>query len=264
MQMYIVDAFTDRAFGGNPAAVALLSEEKPTIWMQQVATEMNLSETAFLFKQARGYLLRWFTPIDEVDLCGHATLASAHILWTEGLVEQGEKIYFQTKSGILSAEQVDGLIQLDFPLEPDKECLIPEFLIEGLGVTPLYVGKNRMDYFVEVESETILKCLKPNYNLLGQVKCRGVVVTSRSDSDDFDFVSRCFYPASGVNEDPVTGSAHCGLGPYWKRKLHKNEMTAFQCSARGGILKLKLMDGRILISGQAITTLRGTFKIDFT
>jgi predicted PhzF superfamily epimerase YddE/YHI9 len=259
MQMYIVDAFADRAFAGNPAAVALLAEEKDVLWMQQVASEMNLPETAFLVKQAKGYQLRWFTPTDEVDLCGHATLASAHILWTEGYLEADEEISFYTKSGILLAKQVDGFIELDFPLEPEKACVTPDLLLEALGVTALYVGKNRMDYLVEVESEAIVKNLKPNFTLLGQVDCRGVIVTSKADSQAYDFVSRCFYPATGVNEDPVTGSAHCCLGPYWQRKLEKTEMNAWQCSARGGFLRLKISDDRILISGNAITTLRGTF-----
>jgi predicted PhzF superfamily epimerase YddE/YHI9 len=259
MQMYIVDAFADRAFEGNPAAVALLAEEKDELWMQQVASEMNLSETAFLVRQAKGYQLRWFTPTDEVDLCGHATLASAHILWTEGYLEADKEISFYTKSGTLVAKQVDGLIELDFPLEREKECAAPDFLLEGLGVTALYVGKNRMDYLVEVESEAIVKSLRPNFNLLAQVDCRGVIVTSKSDSQAYDFVSRCFYPATGVNEDPVTGSAHCCLGPYWHRKLEKTEMNAWQCSARGGFLRLKITGDRILISGKAITTLRGTF-----
>jgi predicted PhzF superfamily epimerase YddE/YHI9 len=259
MQMYIVDAFADRAFTGNQAAVVLLTEEKDELWMQQVAGEMNLSETAFLVKQAKGYQLRWFTPTNEVDLCGHATLASAHILWTEGYMEGHEEISFHTKSGVLLAKQVNGFIELDFPLELEKECMAPDYLLEGLGVTALYVGKNRMDYLVEVESEAMVKSLKPNFSLLERVECRGVIVTSKSDSQAYDFVSRCFYPATGVNEDPVTGSAHCCLGPYWQSKLMKTEMNAWQCSGRGGFLKLKITGDRILISGKAITTLRGNF-----
>jgi PhzF family phenazine biosynthesis protein len=259
MQLYIVDAFTDKAFGGNPAAVALLTEVKDVKWMQQVAMEMNLSETAFLQKEADGYRLRWFTPTDEVDLCGHATLASAHILWTEGYVAAGEEIYFQTRSGLLSAKQNEAVIELNFPLEPAEACAPPEFLVEGLGAIPLYVGKNRMDYIIEVESEASVLNLKPNFALLTKVDCRGVIVTSQADSEEYDFVSRCFYPATGVNEDPVTGSAHCCLGPYWQTKLHKTEFNARQCSARGGMLFLRIGDGRILISGQAVTTLRGAF-----
>jgi PhzF family phenazine biosynthesis protein len=239
--------------------VVLLTEAKDAKWMQQVAAEMNLSETAFLKKESDGYRLRWFTPTDEVDLCGHATLASAHILWTEGYVATGEEIYFQTKSGVLSAKQDEGVIELNFPLEPAEACAPPEFLLKGLGVTPLYVGKNRMDFIVEADCEATVLSLKLNFGVLAQVDCRGVIVTSQADSELFDFVSRCFYPATGVNEDPVTGSAHCCLGPYWQTKLHKTEFNARQCSARGGVLHLRILDGRILISGQAITTLRGAF-----
>jgi PhzF family phenazine biosynthesis protein len=258
MQIFIVDAFASKAFTGNPAAVCLLAEAMEVSWMQSVAAEMNLSETAFLVKREQDYLLRWFTPTDEVDLCGHATLASAHIIWELGHAKPEEELHFQTKSGRLSAKKAGEQLQLNFPLELEVKCDAPMFLLESLGVTPLYIGKNRMDYIIEVASEEIVRGLKPDFNLLQQVKSRGVIVTSKSDSEKYDFVSRCFYPATGVNEDPVTGSAHCCLGPYWQAKLKKSEMTASQVSQRGGDLELKIEGHRILISGQAITTLRGT------
>jgi PhzF family phenazine biosynthesis protein len=261
VQIFIVDAFANRAFTGNPAAVCLLAEAVDASWMQTVAAEMNLSETAFLLKREQDYLLRWFTPTDEVDLCGHATLASAHILWEQGHAEPEEELQFLTKSGRLSAKREDDQIQLNFPLELEEKCNAPMFLLDSLGVTPLYVGKNRIDYIVEVASEDIVRALKPDFNLLKQVKSRGVIVTSKADSDAYDFVSRCFYPATGINEDPVTGSAHCCLGPYWQAKLNKSDLTAYQVSQRGGVLNLKIMGNRILISGQAITTLRGMLVI---
>jgi PhzF family phenazine biosynthesis protein len=210
-------------------------------------------------QEENGFNLRWFTPMDEVDLCGHATLASAHILWTEGFVANGEEIYFQTKSGVLTAKQVEDFIELNFPIEPAESCEAPAFLVEGLGVTPEYVGKNRMDYIVEVDCEATLLNLKPNFAVLARVGGRGIIVTSKAEAEKYDFVSRCFYPAVGVNEDPVTGSAHCCLGPYWQKKLHKTKFKAMQISARGGVLFLDIRDERILIAGLAITTLQGSF-----
>ncbi len=206
--IFQVDAFTDRPFTGNPAAVCLLPEKRDDQWMQAVAAEMNLSETAFLLKQGDGFRLRWFTPRVEVDLCGHATLASAHVLWTEGRVSLDEEIGFHTNSGLLKACHCGDLIELDFPLQPDSQVEPPPGLLEALGVSAVYVGKNRFDYLVEVESEEELREIAPDFEQLGRIEVRGVIVTSRSASPQYDFVSRFFAPWAGIDEDPVTGSAH--------------------------------------------------------
>jgi PhzF family phenazine biosynthesis protein len=255
--LYQVDAFTDRPFAGNPAAVCLLPEEPDDKWMQAVAAEMNLSETAFLVERDDGYRLRWFTPKIEVDLCGHATLASAHVLWTEGKVSLGQEIYFHTRSGVLIARRRGDLIELDFPSESPTQVEPPSGLMEALGVSGKYVGKNRFDYVVELESEKELREMEPDFALLGKIQIRGVSVTSRSASAEFDFVSRFFAPGAGVDEDPVTGSAHCCLGPYWQRQLGKTEMTAFQASARGGVVRVSVGSDRVGLGGQAVTVFRG-------
>ncbi len=252
-----VDAFTDRPFTGNPAAICLLTDPQDAGWMQSVAQEMNLSETAFLQRHPNGFLLRWFTPKVEVDLCGHATLASAHVLWEEGYLRPEEKAHFYTKSGLLVAERQGPWIELDFPSEPEEEASAPPNLIRALGVSPRYVGKNRLDYLVEVASEEVLRSLKPDYTLLETVAARGVIVTSLASSSKFDFVSRFFAPRAGIPEDPVTGSAHCCLGPFWERRLKRNEFLAYQASSRGGTLRVRLGEGRVYLGGQAVTVLRG-------
>jgi PhzF family phenazine biosynthesis protein len=256
--IYVVDAFTNERFSGNPAAVCLLSAPMPEEWMQKVAAEMNLSETAFLSPHKNGYLLRWFTPNAEVDLCGHATLASAHILWELGKVDPDEMISFYTKSGILTTRKDGEWIQMDFPSEPPAPiAAYPDELVEALGVEPLFVGRNRFDYLIEIESEQQLRELQPNFTLLQQVKTRGVIVTGRSSTEKFDFFSRCFFPAIGVPEDPVTGSAHCCLGPYWETKLGKSLLIAYQASKRGGVVKVKVNHDRVGLSGQAVAVWKG-------
>jgi PhzF family phenazine biosynthesis protein len=219
--IFQVDAFTDHAFAGNPAAVCLLSEPKDDRWMQAVAQEMNLSETAFLLEEEDGYRLRWFTPKVEVDLCGHATLASAHVLFTEKSPPATAPIHFYTNSGLLKAERKGDLIELDFPAEPAAETLPTPGLLEALGVSARYVGKNRFDFLVEVESEDVVRKTAPDFAQLATIEVRGVIVTSRAATAQYDFVSRFFAPWAGINEDPVTGSAHCCLGPYWKERLGK-------------------------------------------
>ena len=209
MMMYQVDSFTDKPFSGNPAAVCIMDELQDESWMQNVAREMNLSETAFLHKQVEGYNLRWFTPAVEVELCGHATLASAHILWEIGLLEPGEQAIFHTLSGLLAAQQKGEWIEMNFPAKVEDRAVAPTGLIEALGVPVKYTGKNQFDYLVEVESEDVVRGIKPDFGLLMSVDARGVMVTSLADSDEYDFVSRFFAPGVGVNEDPVTGSAHC-------------------------------------------------------
>jgi len=256
LPIYQVDAFTDKPFAGNPAAVCILSEPGDEIWMQQVAREMNLSETAFLCRQKDGFDLRWFTPTMEVDLCGHATLASAHILWEVGLLTPSEQARFHTRSGLLTAERKDG-IELNFPATPDEPASVPAGIGAALGVGPGYVGKSEFDYLVEVDSEETVRNLKPDFSALKTLTVRGIMVTSSSDSSRYDFVSRFFAPGAGIDEDPVTGSAHCCLGPFWSRRLGKDEMIACQVSERGGIVRVRVAGERVYLGGRAVTVLRG-------
>jgi PhzF family phenazine biosynthesis protein len=258
MELFQIDAFTDKPFSGNPAAVCLLEKPMEAKWMQSVAAEMNLSDTAFLLKNGIGYDLRWFTPAVEVDLCGHATLASAHFLWEQGHCSGGAPITFFTQSGNLRAERHDNWIELDFPMIPQSPVPAPKELREALRTEPVYVGrKGRADYLVEVSSESILRSLTPDMAILKKI-AQGVAVTSRSERKEFDFVSRYFAPREGINEDPVTGSAHCCLGPYWKEKLGKGEFLAYQASERGGLLRVKVGAERVKLGGQAVTVIRGT------
>ena len=252
-----VDAFTNKAFAGNPAAVCVLPEPQDERWMQNVAREMNLSETAFLCKQSDGFNLRWFTPAVEVDLCGHATLASAHVLWEEGHLEPGEQARFHTRSGLLTAERRRDWIEMDFPATPEEPSTVPPDLLQALGVSAKYIGKNGFDYLVEVDSEETVRSIKPDFTLLTTVPARGVIVTSLADSQEYDFISRFFAPRVGVNEDPVTGSAHCCLGPFWSKRLSKDELVAYQASARGGIVRVRVSGDRVYLGGQAVTVLRG-------
>lgn len=255
--IFQVDAFTNRPFSGNPAAVCILDEPKDELWMQDVAKEMNLSETAFLKRKGEGFNLRWFTPAVEVDLCGHATLASAHVLWEGGYMRPEQQIKFDTRSGTLTARRNDEWIELDFPSEPEEEADAPSELIKALGITPVYVGRNRFDYIVEVDSEETVRNLKPDFLSLAEVETRGIIVTSRSSAKGYDFVSRFFAPRVGINEDPVTGSAHCCLAPFWKSRLKKDEFTAYQASSRGGVVRVRVNGDRVYLSGQAVTVLRG-------
>jgi len=252
-----VDAFTAKAFAGNPAAVCLLTEARDPAWMQALAREMNLSETAFLTRQADGYGLRWFTPTVEIDLCGHATLASAHVLWELGHLAGEAQARFHTRSGLLTAERRGEWIEMNFPAEPAEPAAAPDGLEAALRARLLYVGKNRFDYLVELESEEIVRALKPDLEQVGRLPSRGLMVTARASSAGFDFVSRFFGPQSGVAEDPVTGSAHCCLGPYWKKKLGKDEFVAYQASARGGVVRVRVEGNRVILGGQAVTVFRG-------
>lgn len=262
LPLFHVDAFTDRPFAGNPAAVCILDGPREDSWLQGVASEMNLSETAFLLKKSDHWNLRWFTPAVEVDLCGHATLASAHILWSEGLLQNNQQALFQTRSGPLGAALTNDSIELDFPQEVEKSVQPPPSdLLKGLGVEALYVGQNRFDYLVEVGSEYILRTLKPDMNSLIKVGGRGVIVTARATTPGYDFVSRCFFPAAGIPEDPVTGSAHCCLGPYWAAKLEKRSFTAFQASPRGGVVQIRLEGNRVILGGKAVTISRGNLSL---
>jgi PhzF family phenazine biosynthesis protein len=256
IRMVQVDAFTNKPFSGNPAAVCVLPQPVPDEWMRNVAREMNLSETAFLTPQDGGFQLRWFTPAVEVDLCGHATVASAHVLWEDGHLPANRQARFHTRSGLLLADRRGDWIELDFPAKVVAPAPAPAELLPALGVArAVFVGKNVFDYLVEVDSEETLKALSPDHSTLRKVPVRGVIVTARSDSGEFDFVSRFFAPGAGVDEDPVTGSAHCALGPYWSERLGKSEFTAFQASARGGVVRVKLAGDRVLLGGQAVTVM---------
>ena len=257
LPLFYVDAFTATPFAGNPAAVCLLERAADERWMQDVAREMNLSETAFVHPVADGLGLRWFTPAVEVDLCGHATLASAHVLWGEGHLAPGAAARFHTKSGLLTARRSGDWIDLDFPATPATPAASPAGLAEALGVAPCAVGKSRFDYLVEVESESLVRGLAPDFAALARVEARGVIVTSRAEGGEYDFVSRFFAPRSGVPEDPATGSSHCALAPWWSAKLGKAEMVAFQASARGGVVRVRLAGDRVRLGGQAVTVLRG-------
>jgi PhzF family phenazine biosynthesis protein len=252
-----VDAFTDQPFKGNPAAVCLLAEPRDDSWMQLVAREMNLSETAFLLRRDDGFGLRWFTPTVEVDLCGHATLASAHVLWEEGHVPSGQIARFHTRSGVLTAEKKGAWIEMNFPATPAEPTARLEALELALGVRSKYTGRSRFDYLVEVENEEAVRAMKPDFPTLRQLKIRGVMVTSRASSTGFDFISRFFAPGSGIDEDPVTGSAHCCLGPFWKERLGRDGLIGYQASARGGFVRTRCTGERVLISGQAVVVLRG-------
>jgi len=260
--IYQVDAFTSQPFSGNPAAVCLLSDPAPEAWMQAVAREMNLSETAFLVPVEGGYQLRWFTPAAEVDLCGHATLASAHILWETGVAADDQPIRFHTRSGLLTAShQPDGWIELDFPATPAQAAPAPPGLLEALNLPadaqPTYVGKNQFDYIVALESPATVRGLEPDFGALSLIGMRGVMVTSPADDPRYDFISRYFAPAYGIDEDPVTGSTHCCLGPFWAERLGKRSFVAYQASARGGEMRVSLAGERVRLAGQAVTVLRG-------
>lgn len=261
--LFQVDSFTDQPFAGNPAGVCILPEPQTDIWMTALAREMNLSETAFLWPEEPGYRLRWFTPRVEVTLCGHATLAAAHILWQQGLVQRNRKISFKTLSGTLNAAmEGDDWIALDFPAQPVAPVETPPMLLKALGLGEVpFVGRYRNSYLVEAARESEVREAFPNFDALLQVDMRSVVVTAKASSPPFDFVSRYFAPAVGVNEDPVTGSAHCALAPYWAAKMQKPEMLAYQVSARGGMLRVRPQGERVILIGQAVTVFEGYLKV---
>ncbi len=256
-----VDAFTNRPFKGNPAAVCWLDEAADSRWMQSVAAEMNLSETAFVRRRENAFELRWFTPTVEVDLCGHATLATAHVLWSSDLVPQGMPICFQTRSGVLTCTQDRDFIELDFPATPATAVEISSELSNFLGVEPVYLARSCFDYLAVFESAETVRSMKPDFRKLGTLPVRGVIATSLADNDEFDFVSRFFAPAVGVDEDPVCGSAHCCLAPYWAARLKRTRLMANQISARGGVLRLTLDGDRVMLAGQAVTVWLGELRV---
>jgi len=253
--IFQVDAFTDQLFGGNPAAVCPLKKWLPAPLMQKIAAENNLAETAFFIPQGNDFELRWFTPETEVDLCGHATLATAHILFTR-LNFTGDTVHFHTlKAGTLSVSREGDLYTLDFPSRAPQSCEAPEHLIEALGgKNPVEILRSR-DYFIVYETEADILALEPNFAAWGRIESLGFVVTALGDHSDF--VSRFFAPSAGINEDPVTGSSHCNLIPYWANRLGKLKLHAYQVSERRGELWCEYKGDRVMISGKAVTYLQG-------
>jgi predicted PhzF superfamily epimerase YddE/YHI9 len=260
MNLWLIDAFTDTPFAGNPAGVCLLDEEKPDAWMQSVAREINQAETAFLLKRDGGFGLRWFTPTVEVDLCGHATLASAHFLWSAKKLKAKEVATFHTRSGILSARRADGWILLDFPATPAEPCEPPPYLLSAFNALGAPVFQSRFDYMIVLEKAAAVRSPKVDFRLLREIETRGVIITAPSDEPGVDFISRFFAPSAGVDEDPVTGSAHCALAPYWAQRLGRNALTGFQASARGGMVRVEVQGDRVQLGGKAVTVVKGTLE----
>lgn len=252
-----VDAFTSEAFGGNPAAVCFLDTERDAMWMQAVAAEMNLSETAFVLPVDGGLQLRWFSPTVEIDLCGHATLAAAHALWETKRAPEGSRVVFATRSGELSAVRAGGMIELDFPAKPVTPAVPPPGLVEALGTDSISVYRNDLDYLVEVADEAAVLAVVPDHGRLRSLPTRGVIVTAAAGDETVDFVSRFFAPGSGIDEDPATGSSHCALGPFWAPRLGRSTLTGYQMSSRGGTVRVRLAGDRVVLGGHAVTVLRG-------
>ena len=257
--IFQVDAFTEEPFKGNPAGVCLLRGPADADWMQKVAAEMNLAETAFPLPEGDGFRLRWFTPKVEVKLCGHATLATAHILWERGVLPRNREARFETLSGRLTASRDGDLVELDFPARPPlpEPPAWADAVVGALGIKPVYIGMSAEDVIFEAAGEAAVRSIAPDFATLRSLPARGVIVTSRAADKRFDFVSRFFAPAVGVDEDPVTGSSHTVLTPYWAKKLGKESLIAYQASARGGVLRLRLAGDRVKIAGRAVTVISG-------
>lgn len=260
-ELHLVDAFTGTPFRGNTAAVCILEEPADPAWMQQVAAEMKHSETAFLLPVNGGWNLKWFTPLQEVELCGHATLAAAFVLWERGKVNFGSPISFETLSGTLTARKDEEWIALDFPAEPVTSSTPVQGLGRVLGAEPVFTGRNRFDILAELPSADDVCNLDPDIRALATLPARGIIVTAVSDLSQYDFVSRFFAPSVGVAEDPVTGSAHCCLGPYWGEKLKKTALMGFQCSARGGLVRVTLNGDRVILGGHAVHIFSGKLLV---
>ena len=262
LKIFTVDAFTDKMFSGNPAAVCLLEKDLDDSVLQSIAAEMNLSETAFVKKTDNGFSLRWFTPKTEVELCGHATLASAHILWQEGILKPDDEAAFHTVfKGKLTAKKTGDEIELNFPVNSPKPSDPNEELEIALNVKPAYLSVTDNHYLVEFMSENDVRNVSPDFSLLSKLDKYGTIITAKAENKNYDFVSRFFAPMKGINEDPVTGSAHCVLAPYWSEKLNKKTLKAFQASERGGKLTVTMHGDRVLISGKAVTVLAGELFI---
>ncbi|MBZ0202548.1 MAG: PhzF family phenazine biosynthesis protein [Ignavibacteria bacterium] len=265
--IYTVDAFTSKPFNGNPAAICVLNEPIDDSLMQSIAFELNLAETAFVCKEKdkEGFSLRWMTPVSEVDLCGHATLATSHVLWQTGICKKDETISYNTRSGVLKADYYNGEIGLDFPAILQKQIEYPKELVDAIGgITPKYVGMTKWNYLIELESESDVRNLKPNFDIMLKLPGWGTIITAKADEgnkEGFDFVSRFFAPEKGIQEDPVTGSAHCALAPYWQKRLGKDSFKAFQASERGGVLGIKVAGDRVMLAGEAVTVISGEINV---
>jgi PhzF family phenazine biosynthesis protein len=255
-RLLLIDAFTDGPFSGNPAAVCLLNTFVASDWMQAVAAELNQSETAFIQPLSNGWGLRWFTPLMEVDLCGHATVAAAHALWSEGCLPRTEPARFHTRSGVLLAKSVGEAVEVDFPAVAMTACAPPEGLIDALGIQPLSVFRAGPDYVVEALDAEAVREAQPDLAALAMIDTRGVAITAQG-TGACDVVSRFFAPAVGIPEDPVTGSVHCALGPFWARRLRRPTLRCHQWSRRSGILYVTPQQERVLLRGSAITVLEG-------
>ncbi|EFH84269.1 PhzF family phenazine biosynthesis protein [Ktedonobacter racemifer] len=258
LPVFFVDAFTNTPFAGNAAAVVVLDGPREDAWLLRVASEMNQAATAFIYPQDNGYNLRWFSAKVELELCGHGTLASAHTLWGQGYLASDAQARFHTRAGLLTANKVGEWIELNFPAKPEEQAEILPIFAESLGATPLYIGKSQLDYIARLESEAVVRGLQPDFARLVTIPARGIIVTAQADANhDYDFVSRFFCPSVGINEDPVTGSAHCALSPFWSKQLGRDQLTGYQASARGGVVRVRLDGERVHLGGQALTTLRG-------
>lgn len=257
LTIYQIDAFTSEIFKGNPAAVVFLENWLDDEILQSVAQENNLSETAYLVPIESGYHIRWFTPCVEVDLCGHATLASSHAIFSE-LGFSGQKVQFMSRSGKLEVWRKNNNYFMDFPAEEPFPCELSTKIVLGLRASPEKILRST-DYIIVLKSEQEVRELSPDYRKIAQLDSRGIIVTAQSES--CDFVSRCFYPKTGIDEDPVTGSAHCQLMPYWVRRLKKSSLTARQLSTRGGEIKCELKGNRVILEGRAVTYLKGNIYI---
>lgn len=261
LELHVVDAFGDGPFTGNPAGVVLLDEARDATWMQRVAMELNQAETAFVEPRGDGFGLRWFTPRSEVDLCGHATLATAHVLWERGVLPPGAKAAFSTRSGVLTATRDGDAITLDFPAIHSRPVAPPADLDRALGVTPRAVLRGDFDLLCVLDSADAVRSVTPDLAAVAAWPTRGVVVTARDNGAPCDFVSRCFFPALGIPEDPATGSAHCALAVYWSEVLGRDVLVAHQASARGATLRCRRDGARVHLTGHATITVRGTLLV---
>jgi len=256
--VYGVDAFAEEAFSGNPAAVVFLDGPRDDAWRAAAAREFNLSETAFVEAEGESFRLRWFTPTVEVPLCGHGTLAAAHALWESGRLPLDKEARFETKSGPLTARRDGAWIILDLPSQPAAAAKPPKGLLDAIKDTPLWLGENESSFILELDSEETVRAAKPDLRALVAITPKALILTAAARRQQYDFVSRCFCPAEGIPEDPVTGSAHCALGPYWAGRLGKPVLSAFQASARGGHLLIRVKDTRVEVGGKALTVWKGS------